>query len=108
MGEFGLIFVDSEASNKRHIDISIKDDGEEVAYIFGDNIEDLDWECKHPSQCVEYDDDETVGTCALCGSWCNWHKEDIGDGNTERVPHDWYPRKNVGGLIREYIKQRYE
>ena len=103
--EFGLSIRESDDPNRQRIDFSIEDTEDNVAWVWGDNVNDLDWECNHPTECLEYDDDETVGTCALCGSFFDWHKEDTGEGNLERVPHEFYPRRDVGGIIKKVIKE---
>lgn len=104
--DLGLSVRESNDPNRNKIDFSIEDGEDNVAWVWGNNATDLDWECNHPSICIEYDDDETVGECTLCGSYCDWHKASDGEGNMYREPHNWYPRKEVGGAIAEYIKEK--
>lgn len=104
--DLGLLVRESDDPNRDKIDFSIEDGEDNVAWVWGNNATDLDWECNHPSQFIEYDDEETVGECLLCGSHCDWHREITDDdSNTYRVPHEWYPRKQVGGLIAKYISE---
>lgn len=103
--DFGLKIRESDSPNRFNIDFTIEDEEDNVAWVWGHTPTDIDWECNHPSQCIEYDDDETVGECLLCGSTCDWHKETDGENYTYRVPHQWYPRKNVGGIVGKILKE---
>lgn len=96
----------NDMSGGAGIDISITDEDDEVATIWGDSVKNIDWECKHPYQCVEFGDDvEEQGECLLCGSYCDWHKSP--DENTPGYPepHEWYPRRDAGGLIGKLLKK---
>ena len=101
----GYTLYESEAPDRLPIDFSIADEEDNVAWVWGDR-HDTDFECNHPSDCVEYDDDETVGECKLCGQFCMWHYADDGEGHKERAPHEWTPRRTVGGLIGKILKER--
>lgn len=99
LDEYDLKVVPSKNPNREKIDFEVRDDnGHVCATVWGSHpINDIQIECEHPF--VEYDDDETVGECPLCGATCNWHYEPDGEGHSERVPHDWmYPEK-IGGNI---------
>ena len=104
--EYGFQAKESDSVNRFNIDFSVLDGDDTVAWAWGESLKDLDWECNHPNICIEYDDDETVGECTLCGSYCYWHKASDGEGNVYREPHNWYPRKEIGGAIAEYIKEK--
>lgn len=89
------------------IDFEIRDDHDELyATVWGSNpFNDVQIDCGHV---VEYDDDETVGECVLCGATCDWHYETSADDGytiTERVPHDWHRPKEISGIVGKYIKQ---
>lgn len=105
LAEYGLKIRYNDADNREPIDLSIEDGEDNVAWLWGANPHDVEWECNHPV--VEYEDDETQGECAICGSYCDWHTEgcadESGDGYIERVPHNWYPRKSAGGILGEII-----
>lgn len=106
--EYDLHVEYSEAEDKKPIDFEIRDNhGELYATVWGSEpFYDVQIDCDHPA--VEYDDDETVGECPICGATCDWHKEDNGEGYQERVPHEWYAQRKPGGLIGKYIRQLQE
>lgn len=76
-----------------------------TAWVWDDG--DVGFMCEHPDIAIEYDDDETVGECVLCGSTCNWHYEvgaDDGYTTRERVPHSWERPDNAGGIIKKVLE----
>lgn len=100
------------------INYAVSDGEKDVASFCGDRFDDIDWDCSHPTSCVEYVDNETQGECALCGSWCDWHWEErvVDEGHdeegkytcrtiNERVPHEWYRPRYVGGVIGKYLEE---
>ena len=104
--DYGLNIRYNDSKDAEPIDFSIEDGEDNVAWVWGTDSKDVDWECNHPI--VDYDDDETVGECVLCGSYCDWHEEvSADDGHTikERIPHNWYPRQSVGGIIEKIIER---
>lgn len=104
--DMGYTIYESDAPDREPVDFSLSDEEDNVAWVWGANPNDVEYECNHPE--VEYDDDETVGECVLCGSTCDWHYEasaDCGYTIREQVPHEWYLRRDVGGLIGEYLKE---
>lgn len=115
--DYGLKIRYSDSDDREPIDLSIEDNEDNVAWVWGSEpFHDVEWECNHPDECIEYDDDETVGECLLCGSHCDWHYENevVSEGHDEsgnytcktssnRKPHNWYPRKSAGGIIGEII-----
>lgn len=107
LADFGLKIRYNDAKDREPIDLSIEDGEDNVAWVWGSEpFHDIEWECNHPNECIEYEDDETQGECLLCGSWCDWHEEvSADDGYTikERIPHTWYPRQTAGGIIGEII-----
>ena len=61
------------------------------------------------------------GECAICGATCDWHyeKEVVNEGHDEdgnytcqvekeRVPHEWYFPKKIGGIVGKYLKELQE
>lgn len=106
--EYGLHVEHSQESEKEAIDFEIRDDHDELyVTVWGNHpIDDVQIDCNH--DIVEYDDDETVGECVLCGATCDWHKEDNGEGHQERVPHEWYHPKKIGGIVGKYLKELQE
>lgn len=111
LSEYDLKICLNEAPDSKPIDVVIYDDDEDVAFIYGNDPYNVEVECSHPSQCIEYDDDEPVGWCALCGASCDTHYE-ADEGNVEdyawsgrrQVPTSWTTPKEPGGIIGEYIK----
>lgn len=118
--EYGLEVWESDSPERQLIDFVLqdKDTGEEYATVWGDSLEDVEVECNHPYQCVEWGDDDEQGVCLLCGATCDWHYENqvVSEGHDEDgryicqtadvcVPHDWYMPRKASGLIGEYIEQ---
>ena len=112
LDSYGLMI--HENNQKYHpIDYAIcdADDKEDVAFIWGDSKDKIEYDCEHPIQCVEFDDDEPVGQCMLCGASCDCHYE-LDEGNVEDyywsgrrlVPHEWHTPEKPGGVIGKYIK----
>ena len=109
--DMGYTLVESDDPNRQKYDFSISDGEDNVAWIWGDD-HDLDYECNHPSDCIEYGDDDERGQCILCGSWCDWgweneegSVEDYHWNGRERVPQEWYPRRDIGGLMKEIVDE---
>ena len=111
----GLSLRESDSPERLPIDFTIEDETDNVAYVWGDR-HDVEWECNHPSECVEWDvDDDSAptGQCLLCGSYCSGHYE-TDTGNVEgyhwasKEPHptEWFPRKSVGGLIGKLLEEK--
>lgn len=116
LAEYGLKVRYNDAPDAEPIDIIIYDDEDNVAFAWGSEPwKDVQVECSHPDQCIEYDDDEPVGECALCGATCECHYE-ADAGNVEDyawsgrrlVPHEWHSPKKIGGIIGKYLKELQE
>lgn len=118
--DLGYALRESDNPDRQEIDFDIvDDDGDIVATVWGDKPEDVDWECRHPYGLIEFGDDrDEQGECLLCGSFCDWHyqAEWLDEGHDEegrcigrmvevRTPHEWYPRRDVGGLIGKYLEE---
>lgn len=111
--EYGLNIRESDSIDRDNIDFSIEDKEDNVAWAWGDTFDDVEWECNHAY--VDYDENELVGECVLCGATCDCHRE-ADTGNVEDyywsgqrlVPHEWYAPTKVGGLISEYIEELKE
>ena len=103
--DIGYTLIESDSPNRQKYDFSISDGEGNVAWIWGDD-HDIDFECNHPSDCIVYDDDEPVGECILCGSHCECHKTAAGNGQIDRKPHEWYPRRDVGGLMKKIVDEQ--
>ena len=102
--DLGLEYRESDNPERQRVDFIIEDGEDNVAFVWGDRFDDVEFECNHPT--VEYEDDEMQGECPLCGCWCDWHwVESADDGVTirERVPHEWYPRREPGGILAELL-----
>lgn len=88
------------------IDFSIEDDEDNVCWVWGNSVDDVEVECDHPV--IEYDDDETVGECPVCGATCDWHwvvSADDGYEIKERVPHGWHRPEKVSGIVKEILDE---
>ena len=101
---YGLSIRQSDAPDREEIDFSIEDEGDNVCWVWGKPA-DPEWECWHPYQCIEFGDDDELGECKLCGSHCEWHYEDDGEGHKERIPHDWFALRQIRGLIAKIVKE---
>lgn len=112
LAEYDLKVRYNEDPDSEPIDIIVYDDEDNVAFVWGSEPwKDVQVECNHPDQCIEYDDDEPVGRCALCGATCDCHYE-ADNGNVEDyawsgrrlVPTSWTTLKEPGGIIGDYLK----
>lgn len=109
LSDVGLKISESKAPDREKIDFTV-DDGDYIsAWVWGDRYDDVDWECNHPYELTDFGNDrEEQGECLLCGSYCDWHKVADEDRNSTPKPHEWYPRKYVGGLIKKYLDELRE
>lgn len=98
----------SENIDREPIDFEIRNSqGELFATVWGSEPwHDVQVDCSH--DIVEYDDDETVGECVLCGDVCSWHWEDDGEGHRRQVPHEWNTTGKIGGIIGRELKRLQE
>ena len=108
--EYDLHVEWSEAEDKEAIDFEIRDNHDELyATVWGSEpFNDVQIDCEH---IAEYDDDETVGECPICGALCYWHwQESADDGYTikERVPHNWIRPNKIGGIVGRHLKELQE
>lgn len=113
--DYGLTLSESDTPGREPVDFAIEDSHDNVAAVWGAKPDDVDWECDHPYQCIEWDTDDDsapTGQCLLCGSYCSGHYEaDIGNvedyhwSGREARPTEWHPRKTVGGLIGKYLEE---
>lgn len=109
LNSYGLYLRENDAKDRENIDFVIEDKYDNVAFVWGDSPNNVEWECNHPV--VEYDDDEPVGECMLCGAKCDCHYE-ADEGNVEDyawsgrelVPTEWTIPKKPGGIIGDYLK----
>ena len=103
--DFGLELRESDNPDRQLIDFDICDEQDNVAWIWGDSLDDVEVECTHPYQCIEWGDEDEQGECKLCGATCDWHYEEDSEGNRVREPQEWYSPRYTEGLIDEYIKE---
>lgn len=103
--EYGLSIRESDNPEREPVDFSIEDNEDNVAWVWGNKPTDIDFECNHPYECVEFGDGSEQGECALCGSYCDYHYEEDDRGNKVPEPHEWYPRRTPGGLIGKYLEE---
>lgn len=106
--EYNLHVEHSEYEDREPIDFEIRDDkGDKWAEVWGSHpVNDVQIDCDHLA--VEFDDDETVGECPICGATCTWHWHiSADDGYTvkEQVPDQWEKPEKIGGIVGEYLKE---
>lgn len=108
--EYDLHIECAEKSDEP-IDFEIRDDDDTLwATVWGSEpFDDVQIDCDHPS--IEYDDDETVGECPICGATCTWHWQVSGDDGyiiKEQIPDHWDKPEKIGGIVGEYLKELQE
>lgn len=104
--ELGLHVEHSEDPNREPIDFEVRDEkGGLVATVWGSHPEqDVQIDCEHYG--AEFDDDESVGYCPICGATCTWYWHvSADDGYTikEQVPDQWEMPDKIGGAVGEYL-----
>ena len=109
LNSYGLYLRENDAKDRENIDFVIEDKYDNVAFVWGDSPNNVEWECNHPV--VEFNDDEPTGECMLCGAKCDCHYEpDVGNvedyawSGRELVPTEWTIPKKPGGIIGDYLK----
>lgn len=103
--KYRLKLHESDSPDRYEVDFNIEDSSDNVAWVWGHGLNDVEFECNHPYECVEFGDGTEQGQCALCGSYCDYHFEEDDFGHNVPQPHDWYPRREAGGLIGEYLEE---
>lgn len=103
--EYDLAIRESDDQDRYEVDFTIEDGEDNVAWVWGYGLNDVEFECNHPYQCIDFGDGEEQGECLLCGSCCDYHYEEDDEGHKVPEPYEWYPRRTVGGLIGEYLKE---
>ena len=105
--EYDLHIVQSDKEDRMKIDFRIVDvHGTFCAEISGDNPDDVEIDCEHPV--VEFDDDETVGECPICGATCTWHwsvSADDGYMIKEQIVDTWDYQEVPGGILGKYLEE---
>lgn len=103
--DLGYTLRESDNPERDPIDFTIHDEEDNVAWVYGDD-HDVDFECSHPYDCIEFGSDrEEQGECLLCGAFCDYHGVPDESGHAYPEPHEWYPRRNVGGVIGKYLDE---
>lgn len=109
--QYDLHVEHSEADDREPIDFEIRDSHDELyATVWGSHpTDDVQIDCNHPA--VEFDDDEHVGVCPICGATCTWHWDVSSDDGYEvrdKIPDQWeYPDK-IGGIVGRELKRLQE
>lgn len=112
LDQYDLRLRESDNPERLPIDFSVEDDNDNVCWVWGKDIDDVEVECNHPYQCIDWGDDDECGECQLCGATCSAHYE-VDTGNVEDyywsgrtlVPHEWSPRETPGGIIGDILKE---
>lgn len=111
--ELDLMVYWNDGQDAQQIDFSIADSEDNVAWVWGD-LSDVDWECNHPYELIEWGDDDERGECKLCGATCAWSwvpdgvEPTTGKLMKSREPYDWEPIRYPKGLLGDYIKELRE
>lgn len=103
--EYGLKLHESDDPDRYEVDFNIEDDEDNVAWVWGYGLNDVEFECNHPYQCIDFGDGEEQCECLLCGSFGDYHFEENDEGHKVPEVHEWYPRREAGGLIGEYLEE---
>lgn len=105
--EYDLHVEYNDAQDREPIDFEIRDmDGDLCATVWGSEpFNDIQCECEHPYQCIDFGDGEEQGECLLCGAMCDYHYVIEEDGHKVPEPHEWYAPKRIGGVIGDYLKE---
>jgi len=99
----------SDAEDREPIDFTIEDDYDNVCWVWGSEPwKNIQCDCDHPYQCIDWGDDDECGVCELCGASCDWHWENDGEGGQERVIHAWHKPEEIGGVVGKYLKELRE
>lgn len=106
--EYGLNIRWSDNPNRELIDFSIEDARDNIAWVWGKTFDDVEVECNHPYECIDFGDGEEMGECLLCGATCDYYYEEDDEGNHIPEPSDWYRPRSVEGFIGEYLKELKE
>ena len=105
--EYDLHIVESEKGDRYPVDFEIRDNYNTFcAEVWGEDAEDMQIVCEHPT--VEFDDDETVGECPVCGATCTWHWDVSADDGyvvKDRIVDSWEQPKEIGGIVGRYFKK---
>lgn len=105
--EYDLHVVQNDKKDRMPIDFKILDDHDIFcAEVWGETPDNVEITCEHPA--VEFEDDEHVGECPVCGAWATWHlEESADDGYTVRDKYvDSWDYENVpGGILGKYLKE---
>lgn len=112
--ELDMHAIYSKKEDRDPIDFEVRDDRSVFcAEVFGTKpYDDIQIVCEHPV--VEFDDDETVGECALCGATCTWHNEVVSDGDCiikDHVVDEWDDHtayKENNSVLGRYFKRMLE
>lgn len=104
--EYGLKVRWNDDPEREPIDFSVEDAEDNIAWVWGSEPwHDVQIECNHPHECVDFGDGEEQGECRICGALCDYHYEEDEDGNKVPEPHDWYHPKKIGGIVGDYLKE---
>lgn len=120
LARLDCVVRESDNPDRQNIDFAITDIEDNVAWVWGDMLDSIEWECNHPDECIEYGDDDERGECLLCGATCDWHYENevVSEGHgedghytciTDDVPHphDWHSPRVLSGMLKEYVEEAY-
>lgn len=109
--EHGLMVRESDNPDRDPIDFTIEDGNDNVCWVWGTTLDDVQVECDHAVVTYGKDDDEQ-GECVVCGAVCDWHWENDSGSvedhhweGKERIPHRWYRANVLSGLVGQHLKE---
>ena len=119
--ELKLRIEHSEAEDREPIDFDVRDTetDERYATVWGsDPWHDIQCDCEHPLELVEFGDEDERGECLICGATCDWRNVEeieyegsdeygnpIGSKSGYKEIGQWHEAEELGGVIGDYIKQ---
>lgn len=119
--KWGWNVYHNDAPDALPLDISVGDGEDNVAWVWGNDPKDIsqiEWECNHPAEDVEFGGDDERGECKLCGATCDWGwvKDVVSEGYDDedkyfatvgeaRVISEWHNPKQISGVLWEYVHE---
>lgn len=93
--ELKLRIEHSEAEDREPIDFDVRDSesDERYATVWGSNpTNDLQWDCEHPEELIEFGDEDERAVCPICGATFDWgYTPDVAEG--EDCDGNYYARE---------------
>lgn len=79
-----LTIEHSEADDREPIDFDVRDKetDERYATVWGSHpTDDIQWDCEHPEELIEFSDEDERAECPICGATFDWgYTPDVDEG----------------------------